>query len=57
MLETPFSCSLCFKEFAQLQDLGHHVETIHVKPKQLEEENREIDVAKGQLILECPFEA
>ena len=45
MLETPFSCSICFKEFAQLQDLGHHVETIHVQLKQPEVENREIDVA------------
>ena len=45
MLETPFSCSICLKEFAQLQDLGHHVETIHVQLKQPEEENREIDVA------------
>ena len=45
MLETPFSCSICLKEFAKLQDLGHHVETIHVQPKQPEEENREIDVA------------
>ena len=44
MLETPFSCSICLKEFAQLQDLGHHVETIHVQLKQPEEENREIDV-------------
>ena len=45
MLETPFSCSICLKEFAQLQDLGHHVETIHVQLKQPEEKNREIDVA------------
>ena len=46
MLETPFSCSICLKEFAQLQDLGHHVETIHVQLKQPEKEkNREIDVA------------
>ena len=46
MLETPFSCSICLKEFAKLQDLGHHVETIHVQPKQPEEEEiREIDVA------------
>ena len=46
MLETPFSCSICLKEFAKLQDLGHHVETIHVQPKQPEEEkNREIDAA------------
>ena len=46
MLETPFSCSICLKEFAKLQDLGHHVETIHVHLKQPEEEkNREIDVA------------
>ena len=43
MLETPFSCSICLKEFAQLQELGHHVETIHVQLKQAEEENREID--------------
>ena len=33
MLETPFSCSICLKEFAKLQDLGHHVETIHVQLK------------------------
>ena len=46
MLETPFSCSICLKEFAQLQEWGHHVETIHVQLKQPEkEENREIDVA------------
>ena len=46
MLETPFSCSICLKEFAKLQDLGHHVETIHVQLKQPEEEEiREIDVA------------
>ena len=43
MLETPYSCSLCHKEFAQLQALGHHVETIHVQPE--EEKNREIDAA------------
>ena len=45
MLETPFSCSLCHKEFAQLQALGNHVETIHVQLKQPEEKSREIDVA------------
>ena len=46
MLETPFSCSICLKEFSKLQDLGHHVETIHVQLKQPEEEEiREIDVA------------
>ena len=42
MLETPYSCSLCHKEFAQLQALGNHVETIHVQ-------------LKGQLIAKCPF--
>ena len=43
MLETPYSCSLCHKEFAQLQALGNHVETIHVQ-------------LKGQLISECLFD-
>ena len=42
MFETPFSCSLCHKEFSQLQALGHHVETIHMH--QPEEKSREIDV-------------
>ena len=55
MLETPFSCSLCHKEFAQLQALGNHVETIHVQLKQPEEKSREIDVAKGQIVSECLF--
>ena len=49
MLETPFSCSLCHKEFSQLQALGNHVETIHVKLKQPEEKYCEINVAKGQI--------
>ena len=46
MLETPFSCSICLKEFAQLQDLGHHVQTIHVQLKQ-PEENREINTKES----------